>query len=143
MLPSPHIVLLVLWIRKYKLLVNNSQPCANEYTSKINHKVGSEILWIQAPACILGNLNYLGIYSNSTLDFFCRNTVLGYNLLIWGSIEMCAYALCFTSRTLDEESISHIIRNVLGTQDSGVGGEIWSNNIYHTWFYSGNRVIVS
>lgn len=82
-------------------------------------------------------------YSNSTLDFLCRNTVLGYNLLFWGSIEMCAYALCFTTRTLDEEYISDIIRNVLGTQDTGLGGEMWSNNVYHTWFYSGKGVTVS
>ena len=91
----------------------------------------------------LRNVNYLDNYSNSTLDFLCRNTVLGYNLLFWGSIEMCAYALCFTTRTLDEEYISDIIRNVLGTQDTGLGGEMWSNNVYHTWFYSGKRVTVS
>lgn len=45
---------------------------------------------------------------------------------------MCAYALCFTPSTLGEKCISDIIRNVLRTQSTGLGGEIWRNNTYHT-----------
>lgn len=76
----------------------------------MNHKVGSENLLIEVSAGILENLNYFDNYSNSTLSFLGRNTVLGYNLPLPGNVERCARVLCLTSSILDEECISNIIR---------------------------------
>lgn len=142
MFPSPQITLLLLCSRKHNF-VNNTKHCANKHTSQMNHKVGSENLLIEVSAGILGNLNYFDNYSNSTLSFLGRNTVLGYNLPLPGNVERCARVLCLTSSILDEECISNIIRMYWGLKILGLMvkyGNIIFITSHFTW---GKKVVVS